>query len=360
MAIRRPAAGAAKARFDPLPAHLRVGVFGQTDWRLTMIVAVSFLVHFGLVGAMYSDWADPVLDEQITTGGLVDMMKALPPERVELPPTPVEDTTPRAPREGSPMSETSPRVAPRSAASRASTGAHTTAATNERAEEARLAAQASAMHFELVGARVTGTAVDRALRRLDAPAANLEQAAASAQGADHRTDSLRMATGEAPIRPGLAGYPLRSLAAIHERSDNGPGREAPTRGPAATNVIFEPAEWPVPDAERVIAAMRPGFRVCFSRGLAEDPHMAGRVSLIATIASNGEVSAVDIDNRTGVSEAVTACLARRVRGAHFDRQNRSGLKNPNPGGAGVSGPLERFPQARKQRPSVDAGARRDA
>ena len=31
----------------------------QIDWTLTIIAAFSFLLHFGIVGAMYSDWMDP-------------------------------------------------------------------------------------------------------------------------------------------------------------------------------------------------------------------------------------------------------------------------------------------------------------
>src|SRR3954462_6108333 len=34
----------------------------STDWNTTIIAAVSFLFHFMLLGAVYSDWLDPVSD----------------------------------------------------------------------------------------------------------------------------------------------------------------------------------------------------------------------------------------------------------------------------------------------------------
>src|SRR5271166_1878059 len=62
-----------------LPLSVKGGMASQIDWNLTMIAAFSFLVHFGLVGAMYSDWMDPVVNDDITAG-LIDMVqKTLPP-----------------------------------------------------------------------------------------------------------------------------------------------------------------------------------------------------------------------------------------------------------------------------------------
>ena len=44
----------------------------------TIIAAVSFLLHFMLLGAVYSDWLDPVSDDDVSVAGLIDSLKNLP------------------------------------------------------------------------------------------------------------------------------------------------------------------------------------------------------------------------------------------------------------------------------------------
>src|SRR5271156_3934268 len=73
-----------------LPLSVKGGLANQIDWNLTIIAAFSFMLHFALIGAMYSDWMDPVLNDDMTAGGLIDMMKNIPPAPVE---TPTEVTT---------------------------------------------------------------------------------------------------------------------------------------------------------------------------------------------------------------------------------------------------------------------------
>src|SRR3954465_3401871 len=55
------------------------------DWNTTIIAALSFLFHFMLLGAVYSDWLDPVIDDEVSVAGLIDSLKNLPP------PPPVEE-----------------------------------------------------------------------------------------------------------------------------------------------------------------------------------------------------------------------------------------------------------------------------
>jgi len=55
------------------------------DWNTTIIAALSFLFHFMLLGAIYSDWLDPVIDDEVSVAGLIDSLKNLPP------PPPVEE-----------------------------------------------------------------------------------------------------------------------------------------------------------------------------------------------------------------------------------------------------------------------------
>ncbi|WP_410961609.1 hypothetical protein, partial [Salmonella sp. SAL4457] len=56
------------------------------DWTTTIIAAFSFLFHFGAVGSIYSDWMDPVVDDELDVAQLLESVKQLPPPPVELPP----------------------------------------------------------------------------------------------------------------------------------------------------------------------------------------------------------------------------------------------------------------------------------
>src|SRR6202050_883014 len=62
-----------------LPLSVKGGVASQIDWNLTIIAAFSFLLHFGLVGAMYSDWMDPVVNDDLNASLLDMVQKTVPP-----------------------------------------------------------------------------------------------------------------------------------------------------------------------------------------------------------------------------------------------------------------------------------------
>src|SRR5690349_19225760 len=55
------------------------------DWNTTIIAALSFLLHFMALGSIYSDWLDPIVDDEVSVAGLIDSLKNLPP------PPPVEE-----------------------------------------------------------------------------------------------------------------------------------------------------------------------------------------------------------------------------------------------------------------------------
>src|SRR5579862_1246987 len=75
-----------------LPLSVKSGLASQIDWNLTIIAAFSFLLHFGLVGAMYSDWMDPIVNDDITAG-LLDMVQRTLPPPVETAETPTSSST---------------------------------------------------------------------------------------------------------------------------------------------------------------------------------------------------------------------------------------------------------------------------
>src|SRR3954453_18560575 len=48
-----------------LPVSVKQGLASDIDWTTTIIAAFSFLFHFGAVGSIYSDWMDPVIDDEV-------------------------------------------------------------------------------------------------------------------------------------------------------------------------------------------------------------------------------------------------------------------------------------------------------
>src|SRR6187431_11375 len=45
---------------------------GAIDWQTTIIAAASFLAHFLVLGSFYSDWVDPVVDDETSVAGALD------------------------------------------------------------------------------------------------------------------------------------------------------------------------------------------------------------------------------------------------------------------------------------------------
>jgi hypothetical protein len=48
------------------------------DWKTTVIGALSFLLHFGALGSLYSDWMDPVVDDDLHASALIQAVRELP------------------------------------------------------------------------------------------------------------------------------------------------------------------------------------------------------------------------------------------------------------------------------------------
>ncbi|MEO6420025.1 MAG: energy transducer TonB, partial [Polyangiaceae bacterium] len=87
-----------------LPLSVKGGLASQIDWNLTIIAAFSFMLHFGMIGAMYSDWMDPVVNDDFSIQGLIDMQKNVPPPVVDEKPTDAPATsaaTTQAPKDTS-------------------------------------------------------------------------------------------------------------------------------------------------------------------------------------------------------------------------------------------------------------------
>ncbi len=93
------------------------------------------------------------------------------------------------------------------------------------------------------------------------------------------------------------------------------GRESPGSLTATT---------PIPDAERVIARLRPAFRACYNRGLATDPSMSGNFVMSLKVSASGDVTDATKASGTGLSSEVEQCILRRAKGASFTPPGGSG------------------------------------
>jgi hypothetical protein len=300
-----------------LPLAVKGGLASQIDWNLTIIAAFSFLLHFGLIGAMYSDWMDPVLNDDMLAGGLIDMMKSIPPAPVE---TPTEVTTGTAT-----ASATATAAAP-SGAPKASGGGAGKGAVSDR-QAAALAAQAEAIQMQMLAAFGGGAAVQGALNRGDIPPVDLSGAAASGAGVSASTgNGLNLGSGGGVVRPGGGGGGLAGIGATKgDQGAGSAGKETAVRGPTGdAQVGVTTATVAVSNAERVVAGLRPGFRACYNQGLQSDPGMSGKVVVAAKISPNGEVASADAAQNTGLSNGVVQCILRKVRNAQFDAPGPNG------------------------------------
>ena len=297
-----------------LPLSVKGGLASQIDWDLTIIAAFSFLLHFGLIGAMYSDWMDPPVNEDFNIQGLVDLSKNLPPVQTEVP-----AETSSAP------AASATAAAPKETGTTAKQGGK--AGTPSDKQAAALSQQADAMQMQMLAAFGGNSAVQGALNRSDIPPADLSGVAQSGAGVSNTGGDLRLgAAGGGVVQPGKAGNGLAGIGNTGGGgTGSGAGKETATKGPTGDAQIgATTSSVPVSNAERVVAGLRPKFRACYNKGLASDPGMAGGVTVVTKVAPNGEVSAADSSNVSGLSSDVVSCIQRVVRNAQFDAPGGSG------------------------------------
>lgn len=307
-----------------LPLAVKGGLASQIDWSLTIIAAFSFLLHFGLVGAMYSDWMDPVVGDDFNVAGLVDMMKNIPPP-------PVQEVQPVDTSAVATATATAAANKPQGGGGAGGkSGAHgrsSGAGNVSDAKAAALAAQADAMQMQMLAALNGGSSVQGALNRSDIPPVDLSGAAASGAGVAHGTGDLKVGGGGGPVQGGGRGAGLGGLGGGTKGSGTGEGAgtERKVEGPKG-DVAFggSTATVPISDADRVIAGLRPRFRQCYNTGLQSDPSMAGKVVITAKVGPNGEVSSADVSQNTGLSQGVASCIARVVKNATFSAPGGGG------------------------------------
>ncbi|MFO0677630.1 MAG: AgmX/PglI C-terminal domain-containing protein [Polyangiaceae bacterium] len=300
-----------------LPLAVKGGLASQIDWNLTIIAAFSFMMHFGFIGAMYSDWMDPVLNEDLAVQGLLDLAKNVPPPVVEEKPVDAPKDKPADKPVDKPAATTTPSKA-------ANTGGPNSKVSDVRA--ASLAREAESMQMQMLAAFGGTSAVSGALSRSEIPPVDLSGVAASTAGVSNSGQDLKMGGGGGPVQPGK-GTGLQGIGGSTTGSGTGSaaggGRDVGgPKGDALPGAVS--ASVPVANAEATVAKLRGRFKACYQSGLSEDPTMSGKVVVSAKIGPNGEVENASVASNTGLSPKVAACITRAVKNANFDPPGGSG------------------------------------
>jgi hypothetical protein len=296
-----------------LPVSVKAGLANDIDWTTTIIAAFSFLFHFGAVGSIYSDWMDPVVDDEVDVAQLLESVKQLPP------PPPVEQPkeTADTPAATAAAAAEAPKVA--------APGAGATGKANKGnigdARAAAISNELSQLDLAMVGALNSGgSATSNVLNSGENVTGLLDGAAASGTGVGRGgVAGLNMGGGAGgTVRPGSAGGGLASLG----NSQAGPataGSAQKVKGPTGNAQVGGAAVsgGSVANASSVVAGMAAGFRRCYNKGLAEDPNMKGSVRITARIGPNGEVLSASPSGGGGLSGTVISCVTARVSSAQF-------------------------------------------
>lgn len=303
-----------------LPVSVKAGIASDIDWTTTIIAAFSFLFHFGAVGSIYSDWMDPVVDDEVDVAQLLESVKQLPaPPPIEQPkqeadaPAATAAPTAEAPK---------PSAGSASKAGAAGAGKGSSGSISD-ARASAIANELAQLDMQMLGAlNSSGNATASVLSSGDVPLGLLENAAASGSGVGKGgVAGLNMSgSGGGTVRPGAAGG--GGLASIGNTNAGGPataGSAQKVKGPTGNAHVGGAAVsgGSVANASSVVAGMSAGFRRCYNKGLQEDPTMKGSVRITARIGPNGEVLSATPSGGSGLSGTVISCVVARVQSAQF-------------------------------------------
>ncbi len=297
-----------------LPLSVKGGVASQIDWNLTIIAAFSFLVHFGLVGAMYSDWMDPVVNDDISASLLEMVQKTVPPP-VETSDVPTSSATST---DTAPAPTQAPKQQAQSQQQANAPSAKVVQGLLNEADQARIAILAS-----LTG----GAALAGAMRDDNGAPVDLNSLANRQGGISNTTGGLNLPGGAGgPIQPGKNGGGLQSLRGGET------GGASTSAGQAVKVVPVGEVQYggssmsvPVSNAEAIIRSqIHPGAKRCYQKGLESDPTQSGRIVIMIKVSPSGEVDSASVASNSGLSPGVAACISAVARRAKFDAPGSNG------------------------------------
>lgn len=284
------------------------------DWPTTMIAAFSFLLHFLAIGAVYSDWLDPVFDDEVSVAGLIDSMKALPP------PPPLETKDDATDDKSEKTEKAAEKAAPKDPGKGA--GAPAKGAMSS-AQQAALSKELDNLEMATIGALSSqGPATAGVLKGGEVPTGALDAAAASGAGVSAGgIGGLNLGTGGGTIRPGMGGSGLAGMGQTGKAGGTeGTGEVKKVQGPKGSANVggANVSGGNVSNAARVVAGMRAGFRSCYNRGLAENPDAQGSIRLSIRVGPGGEVQGVTASASGNLPGSVASCVQSRAQAAQFD------------------------------------------
>lgn len=279
------------------------------DWGTTIIAALSFLLHFGIMGVLFSDWVDPVVDQGVVVSGLVDSVRTLPAP-------PVEASSKSATSAPAASAEPTPATATARNAGHGKPGPHKSGPMDSDSA-ARLQRQLVDIEMKTLGSlAATGPATADVLRGSEVPTSALDHAAKSAAGVGP-VDPFHIGSSGAPLHPGEQGS-LADIGNSHGADDGNTGRVRHVVGPTTKTLVESHREVGiVPDAARVVAGLRPAFHTCYRHELEGNPDAHGKVQLTLRIGAGGEVDGVSATHSGNLSSSVVRCMIGHARTAEF-------------------------------------------
>jgi hypothetical protein len=290
-----------------LPASLVRGT-ASVDWATTIIAAASFLAHFFLIGAAYSDFLDDVVDDDLRVASLIDSVVPAP--------APVVETPPETSEKASEAKVVEP--AHRAERDRDRGTARATRPASSPSRETAALTEALGTVMETIGVlRRAGSSTEGVLTKGEVPTTILDEAARSATGVGLH---LIGEAGSDRVHPGEHG----SLADLgNDRSAVGHDAGKAGAAPAGPHGTVEPGHpetvgGRIPNAAAVVASLRAGFRACYNRTLAQDPDAQGKIALSLQVGANGEVTSVTANPSGAIPGALVSCIRARARAAVFD------------------------------------------
>ncbi len=299
-----------------LPLAVKATFGGQVDWALTMVAAFSFMLHFGFIGAMYSDWSDQVVSEDVTVQGLADLLNNVPAPIAEE--QPVDQTPTTTP------TNTTTTTPTRTTSTNATANNPQPGHMNDHAALA-LSNRAEAMMMDIVGATNSPTVIGNAARG-DYAVTDLTKVAESPGGTTPGSE-LTLTQSSANVQPGTTRL-----------TDFGNTHIDPTHHVTVIDVKPPPMTFtqidPIPDntsiphADGTIAGLKPQYRNCYNKGLGENSQMSGKVVLSVVVQPNGEVQSVTKVDGSGLSPKVEQCIIDHTQSASFEQGGGGTLRVP--------------------------------
>jgi hypothetical protein len=286
------------------------------DWTTTMLAAFSFLLHFLGIGSIYSDWLDPLVNEEANLASLVDSVKSLPPP----PPVEQKSDTSEGPKDGKSDEKAE---APKASGGPKAAGPGAAGQRMSSSQAAKLSKDLEALEMATLGALSgAGPATSGVLSgRGEVATSALDQAAATSAGVSSGMGAgdLKLGGGGGGLRPGSVGGNLTDLGNAKLSAGSEQGKVVKVSGPKGNADVGGAAVsgGAVANASRVVAGMKAGFRNCFNRELASNPDAQGTIRLTIKVGPGGEVQNVTAAPSGSLGSAVE-CVKARARSAQFE------------------------------------------